>query len=180
MKRPRLNQVPLPNPTKKADRTPTEASAGQFPKTPLCEDCHRNPARFFVFSYSRIPKVEASMLAAKVAQKNWGRKIARRRGIKKGELFVCSPDDILGLKTAGACDGVGVQMRAVHKRDGLHHGDELPDGLLSQDQINQMLDQKMLAEYPQRRSLYRLFAPFSGAKQREPLDAELADYSLSA
>jgi hypothetical protein len=58
------------------------------------------------------------------------------------------------------------------------HDSELPDDVLTQEQIDRMLDQKLLAEYPQRRSLYRLFAPFSGAKEREPLDAELVEYAL--
>jgi hypothetical protein len=58
------------------------------------------------------------------------------------------------------------------------HGDELPPGLLSQDAIGKMLDQKMLLEIPQRRSLFALFAPFSGAKEREPLDAELTGFAL--
>jgi hypothetical protein len=60
-----------------------------------------------------------------------------------------------------------------------HHGDELPPGLLSTREIEKMLDQKLLAEYRQRRSLYRLFAPFSGAKEREPLDDELTEFALS-
>jgi hypothetical protein len=58
------------------------------------------------------------------------------------------------------------------------HGDEVPPDLLSQEQINRMLDQKVLAEIPQRRSLFALFAPFSGAKEREPLDAELTEFAL--
>jgi hypothetical protein len=59
-----------------------------------------------------------------------------------------------------------------------HHGEELPDGSLAQDEIDKMIDQKMLMEVPQRRSLYRLFAPFTGAKEREPLDAELTPFAL--
>jgi hypothetical protein len=58
------------------------------------------------------------------------------------------------------------------------HGDEVPPDLLPQEQIDQMLDQKVLAEITQRRPLYRLFAPFSGAKEREPLDAELTPFAL--
>jgi hypothetical protein len=59
-----------------------------------------------------------------------------------------------------------------------HHGDEVPPDLLPQETIDQMLDQKVLAEIPQRRSLYRLFAPFSGCQEREPLDAELIEFAL--
>jgi hypothetical protein len=54
----------------------------------------------------------------------------------------------------------------------LHHGDELPDGLLSQEQVDKMLDEKLLAEIPERRSLYKIFAAFSGVKQKQQLDAE--------
>jgi hypothetical protein len=59
-----------------------------------------------------------------------------------------------------------------------HHGDELPDGILSQEQIDRMLDQKLLAEVRERRSLHKLFSVFSGAKETEPLDAELTGFAL--
>jgi hypothetical protein len=59
------------------------------------------------------------------------------------------------------------------------HGEELPLNLLSQEQIDKMIDQKTLAEYPERRSLYKLFSAFSGAKEREPLDAELTPLTLA-
>jgi hypothetical protein len=59
-----------------------------------------------------------------------------------------------------------------------HHGDELPPGLLPQEQIDKLLDQKVLAEIPQRRSLHRIFSAFSGAKEREPLDSELTEFAL--
>jgi hypothetical protein len=58
------------------------------------------------------------------------------------------------------------------------HGAELPPGILTPEQIDQLLDQKLLAEIPQRRSLHRLFSVFSGCKEREPLDAEIADFAL--
>jgi hypothetical protein len=59
-----------------------------------------------------------------------------------------------------------------------YHGDELPPDLLSQEQIDKLLDLRWLAEVPQRRPLYRIFAPFSGAQEREPLDAELTPFAL--
>jgi hypothetical protein len=58
------------------------------------------------------------------------------------------------------------------------HGDELPPDLLPQETIDRMLDQKLLAEYPQRRSLYRLFSMFSGSAEREPPDPELEEFAL--
>jgi len=70
---------------------------------------------------------------------------------------------------------IGSRQVADHQ---FQHGDEVPPDLLSQEQIDQMLDQKVLAEIPQRRPLYRIFAPFSGAKEREPLDAELIEFAL--
>jgi hypothetical protein len=59
-----------------------------------------------------------------------------------------------------------------------HHGEELVPGSLEDAAIDKMLDQKILVEIPQRRSLYRVFAPFSGAKEHEPLDAEIAEFAL--
>ncbi len=59
------------------------------------------------------------------------------------------------------------------------HGDELPPGLLPDEAIDWWLDRKWLAEYPERRSLYRIFSLFSGAKEREQLDAEeLSQFAL--
>jgi hypothetical protein len=59
------------------------------------------------------------------------------------------------------------------------HAEELPPGALSQEIVNQLLDQGVLREYAERRSLYRLFAPFSGCKEIEELDAhELSAYGL--
>lgn len=59
-----------------------------------------------------------------------------------------------------------------------HHGDEVPPDLLPQEVTDRMLDQKVLAEYPERRSLYKLFAPFSGAKETEQPHAELTQFAL--
>ena len=38
--------------------------------------------------------------------------------------------------------------------------------------IDKLLDQKSLAEYRERRSLYRIFAPFSGAEEKGETFAE--------
>jgi hypothetical protein len=59
------------------------------------------------------------------------------------------------------------------------HGDEVPEGLLPQEQLDQWLDRRWLAEIRERRSLYRLFAPFSGSQERETFDEhELSAYGL--
>jgi hypothetical protein len=59
------------------------------------------------------------------------------------------------------------------------HGAELPPNLLTDEQVDKLLDQGRLAECPERRSLYRLFPAFSGAKDQEFLtDAELTAYAL--
>jgi len=61
----------------------------------------------------------------------------------------------------------------------LRHGEELPPDLLTQDEVDKLLDEGWLAEYPERRSLYRLLSMFSGAKEKEPLDRhELTAYAL--
>ncbi len=51
------------------------------------------------------------------------------------------------------------------------HGEELPPDVLTAEQIAQWLDNKQLVEYDsqERRSLHRLFAPFSGAAEKEQL-----------
>ena len=60
-----------------------------------------------------------------------------------------------------------------------HHGDELPDGLLSREVIDQWLDHGRLQGYDERRSLYRLFDKFSGCKETEALTPEeLNAYAL--
>ena len=59
------------------------------------------------------------------------------------------------------------------------HGDELLPDSLEQVVIDKLLDQKSLAEYRERRSLYRLFSVFSGCAQRELLDEQERDaYAL--
>jgi hypothetical protein len=61
------------------------------------------------------------------------------------------------------------------------HGEELPPDLLPVEAINLHLDHRQLVEYDsnERRSLYRLFAPFSGAKEQEQLaKEELTAYTL--
>jgi hypothetical protein len=60
------------------------------------------------------------------------------------------------------------------------HGTEIMLGLLAKDAIDRLIDQGSVREYDSkdRRSLYRLLAPFSGAKEREPLDAELTAFGL--
>ena len=60
-----------------------------------------------------------------------------------------------------------------------HHAAEIVPGLLAQETIDKLLDQRMIAEYPERRSLYRLLSAFSGVKDREELDKhEQAVYAL--
>jgi hypothetical protein len=60
------------------------------------------------------------------------------------------------------------------------HGSELPPDLLSQHEVAKLLDHAVLREYPERRSLYRLFAPFSGSKEQEQLDKqELTELALT-
>ena len=55
------------------------------------------------------------------------------------------------------------------------HGSELEPDILSQDQVDKLLDAGFLKECPERRSLYRLFPAFSGCKQREHLSEEELD-----
>jgi hypothetical protein len=51
---------------------------------------------------------------------------------------------------------------------------ELPPGLIPREVVDHWLDQHWLAEYDssERRSLFRLFAPFSGCKEQEQLSTE--------
>jgi hypothetical protein len=61
------------------------------------------------------------------------------------------------------------------------HGEELPPDLLTRETVDQWLDRKWLAEYytSYRRSVYQLFAPFSGCKESESLTkAELDQFAL--
>jgi hypothetical protein len=60
------------------------------------------------------------------------------------------------------------------------HGDELPPALLDGALLDYWLDRKWAIELDasERRSLYRLFAPFSGATESEPLDDELRRFAV--
>ena len=61
------------------------------------------------------------------------------------------------------------------------HGVEIMPGLLTHETTNKLLDDGWLKEYDsaERRSVYRLFAPFSGCKERQELTAsELTSYTL--
>jgi len=55
------------------------------------------------------------------------------------------------------------------------HGSELPPDLLTRGEVDKLLDEGRLAEYPERRSLYRLLSPFSGAKEKEQLTNDELD-----
>jgi hypothetical protein len=60
------------------------------------------------------------------------------------------------------------------------HGAEIIPSLLAKATVNQLLDQGILCEYPERRSLYRIFAAFSGCNETEQLDRqESRAYSLT-
>ena len=63
---------------------------------------------------------------------------------------------------------VSISVREIGDRR-FQHGEEIPPGLLDGDLLAYWLDHKQCVEVPERRSLYRLFAPFSGAKEREQL-----------
>jgi hypothetical protein len=59
------------------------------------------------------------------------------------------------------------------------HGDELRPDSIADQIVNRLLDEKVLSERPERRSLYRLFPAFSGVKEREQLTRdELAEHAL--
>ena len=61
------------------------------------------------------------------------------------------------------------------------HGSELEPDLLTQDDINKLIDKGVLKEYDssERRSLFRLFPTFSDCKETESLtDDELKAYTL--
>ena len=71
-----------------------------------------------------------------------------------------------------------------HEIDGrvFSHNSELEPDLLSQETVNKLIDAGVLKEYDRRdrRSLYRLFPAFSGAKEKEQLDNdELDEFALS-
>ena len=58
-------------------------------------------------------------------------------------------------------------------------GDEVPPGLLSQEEIDRLLDGKQLDDSTERRSIYRLLHRFSGCSETErPTTNELTALSL--
>jgi hypothetical protein len=62
-----------------------------------------------------------------------------------------------------------------------HHGCEIMPGLLAKRTVDKLIDSGHVREYDssERRSLYKLFSPFSGCDEREPLGAEdLTSYGL--
>ena len=60
------------------------------------------------------------------------------------------------------------------------HGSELQPDLLTRGEVDKLLDEGKLAEYPERRSLYRLLSAFSGCSEKEHLtNEELAAHTLS-
>lgn len=64
---------------------------------------------------------------------------------------------------------------------GFPHGAEVPPGLLSQAEIDRLVDERKLEELDSgvRRSIYRLFPEFSGvALDPAVLDSELARFAL--
>jgi hypothetical protein len=71
-----------------------------------------------------------------------------------------------------------VAIRTLNLGDHVfHHGDEIIPGLLDNETIDKLIDQKRIREYhsADRRSLFRLFSPFSGCDQREQLTHEELD-----
>ena len=73
---------------------------------------------------------------------------------------------------------VSIHYRQIGDRH-FHHSAEIEPDVLTGDLLDWWLDHKWCAESPERRSLYRLFAPLSGSKEREQLTgAELANYAL--
>jgi hypothetical protein len=62
-----------------------------------------------------------------------------------------------------------------------HHSAEIMPGLLAKETVDKLIDQGLVKEYDSadRTSLYRLFAPFSGCEERDPLShEELTSYGL--
>ena len=61
----------------------------------------------------------------------------------------------------------------------VRHGEEIEPGLLTGELRDWWLDHRWCTEVPERRSLYRLFAPFSGCDEREALsNNELALFAI--
>ena len=59
------------------------------------------------------------------------------------------------------------------------HGDEIVPGLLTGELLDWWIDKRWCREMPERRSLHRLFHPFSGCEERQELtERELTSYTL--
>jgi hypothetical protein len=61
------------------------------------------------------------------------------------------------------------------------HGEEIPAAAIPEGQLDKLVDAGWIRAYDtsERRSLHRLFAPFSGSKESERLDkAELTAFAL--
>jgi hypothetical protein len=72
-----------------------------------------------------------------------------------------------------------IHHRVIDGRS-FRHGAELPPGTLTREEVSRLLDQGVLREYSERRSLYRLLPAFSGATEHEEVsDSELAAYTLA-
>jgi hypothetical protein len=73
---------------------------------------------------------------------------------------------------------VSIRLREIGDRR-FYHGQEIEPGLLEGELLDYWLDHKWCREAPERRSLYRLFASFSGCKEREALSQnELALFTI--
>ena len=73
---------------------------------------------------------------------------------------------------------VSIRLRQIGDRQ-FHHGEEIPPDTLEGELLDYWLDHKWTMEVPDRRSLYRLFAPFSACKEREQLSQnELALFAV--
>jgi hypothetical protein len=61
-----------------------------------------------------------------------------------------------------------------------HHGSEIPPGVLPPEIVANWLDWRWCDELDaaERRSLHRLFFPFSGSTETEPLDDELKRFAI--
>ncbi len=73
---------------------------------------------------------------------------------------------------------VSISQREIGDRRFLH-GDEIEPGVLTGELLDYWLDHKWCMELPERRSLYRLFAPLSGCTEKEELtEQEQAEVCL--
>jgi hypothetical protein len=69
---------------------------------------------------------------------------------------------------------VSINHRQLGDRH-FYHGEEIEPDLLEGQLLDWWIDHGWCREAPERRSLYRLFSPFSGCKESEPLaENELA------